>query len=118
MAWSAHVGRLSHQVLSAAVSGHLHLQVTSAVQVQLGQVRPSDVLHASRSLFPGVGQPQGWLAVLTGALPVRSKSIFLEVSLPLDRNFSLQNVLLEVFIFMEYTEKIALPELADSDRRS
>lgn len=53
-----------------------------------------------------------------GALPVRSKSVFLEMYFPLNRNSSLQNVLLKGFISMEYTEKIAQPELADSDRRS
>ena len=62
-----------------------------------------DVSCDSRSLFSGVWQPKGWLAVLIGALPVRLKSVFLEVSFPTDKISSFQSVLLKVFNSMEYT---------------
>ena len=57
-----------------------------------------DVSCEMKSLFPGVWQHKGWLAVLERGLPSGVKRVFLEVFFSMEEISRIQGMMLKVFI--------------------
>lgn len=82
-----------------------------------GWVLSLDVSHEYRSLFPGVWQHKGSLAVPVGAFPGRLKRVFLEVPFLPGEISRLQSLLLKFFLSLKCTlKRLLCQDMVNFDR--